>query len=343
MINPVDEFQRPMTDLRISVTDRCNFRCTFCMPAEESYTFLPRREILSFEEMERVARIFVSLGVRKIRLTGGEPLLRAQIEGLVERLAAIEGLEDLALTTNGSLLAKKAAGLAAAGLRRVTVSFHSLDPATFGRISGLGADLSQVVEGLEAARAAGLSPIKLNVVPIKGVNDHEIVPIARWARERGYVVRFIEYMDVGTLNRWREEEVLSAREILRRIDAAMPLIAIGKDHPGEVAHRYRYRSGGEDPSGGEVGVIPSVTDPFCGDCSRVRLSADGRLFTCLFAAVGHDLKALLREGAADQELAAEIRRLWQARTDRYSQERTAALRAGSFQPAPKVEMFRIGG
>jgi len=318
------------------------------MPAEQSYAFLPRKEILSFEEVERVARIFVSLGVRKIRLTGGEPLLRAQIEELVERLAALEGLEDLALTTNGFLLAKKAEALAAAGLQRVTVSFHSLEPETFGRINGLGMDLNPVLEGLEAARRAGLGPIKLNVVPIKGVNDHEMLPIARWAREQGYIVRFIEYMDVGTLNHWREEDVLSAREILRRIDAEMPLESVGKDHPGEVALRYRYQVAKEDGIGGddsrgEVGVIPSVTEPFCGDCSRVRLSADGRLFTCLFAAVGYDLKDLLRDGASNGELVAEIRRIWQARTDRYSEERTAALRAGSFQPAPKVEMFRIGG
>lgn len=334
---PVDRLARPLTDLRISVTDRCNFRCTFCMPAEKEYSFLPRKEILSFEEITRVAKVFLGLGVRKIRLTGGEPLLRSEIETLVESLAGLEGLEDLALTTNGFLLEQKAEALAAAGLERVTVSFHSLDREVFGRLNGLGADLGKVLRGLQAAREAGLGPVKLNVVPVKGINDQEILPIARWARDQGYVVRFIEYMDVGTVNAWEQGDVLSAREILDRIGTEMPLEPVGKDHPGDVAHRYRYLDGGE------VGVIPSVTEPFCGDCSRARLSADGKVYTCLFAAVGHDLKDLLRGGASDSELEAWIRALWQRREDRYSEERTAALRAGTFQPVPKVEMFRIGG
>ncbi|MCB1055610.1 MAG: GTP 3',8-cyclase MoaA [Acidobacteria bacterium] len=342
----LDHLGRPLSDLRISVTDRCNFRCTFCMPAENRYHFVPRPEILSFEEIVRLARIFVGLGVRKIRLTGGEPLLRSEIEHLVAELAAIEGLEDLALTTNGFLLAAKARALKDAGLDRVTVSFHSLDPAVFERINGVGLALDRVLEGLEEARRVGLSPIKLNIVPIRGINEHEIVDLARWARDHGYTARFIEYMDVGTLNRWRPEEVLSAREIVERISAEMPLEPVERAHPGEVAARWRYVGGGAEVKpepGGEVGVIPSITEPFCGDCSRVRLSAEGKVFTCLFSAVGHDLKAPLRSGEDDEELAARLRELWRARTDRYSEERTEALRAGRFSAADKVEMFRIGG
>ncbi|MCB1036640.1 MAG: GTP 3',8-cyclase MoaA [Acidobacteria bacterium] len=333
-----DTLKRPMTDLRISVTDRCNFRCAFCMPAEHKYTFLPRREILSFEEVARLAGVLVGLGVRKVRLTGGEPLLRAEIESLIRDLAEIPGLEDLALTTNGYLLGEKAQALAEAGLRRVTVSFHSLKPEVFGRLNGLGLSLDRVLSGLGAARRAGLGPIKLNVVPVKGINDDEIVPLARWAREQGYTVRYIEYMDVGTVNAWNEGEVLSAAEILERIDREMPLEPLSKNHPGEVAHRYRYRDGG-----GEIGVIPSVTQPFCGDCSRVRLSAEGRLFTCLFSAIGHDLKVPIRQGDSDEELAARIAGIWRRRADRYSEERTAALKAGTFRPSEKIEMFRIGG
>lgn len=335
---PRDLYQRPMTDLRVSVTDRCNFRCTFCMPAEHKYQFVARKEILSFEEVTRLVRIFVSLGVRKVRLTGGEPLLRSEIEGLVAALAEIDGLEDLALTTNGYLLAEKAAQLAASGLRRVTVSFHSLDAAVFGRLNGLGLSLSKVLAGLEQARAVGLGPIKLNVVPVRGVNDQEILGLARWARQEGYVLRFIEYMDVGTVNEWREADVLSAREILARITTEFPVEAIDKDHPGEVASRYRYLDGG-----GEIGLIPSITQPFCGDCSRIRLSAEGKIYTCLFAAQGHDLKESLRSGANDEAIADRLRGMWAKRQDRYSEERTAALRAGTFEPAPKVEMFRIGG
>lgn len=333
-----DTFHRPMTDLRISVTDRCNFRCTFCMPADRRYHFLPRREILSFEEVIRLARVFLGLGVRKIRLTGGEPLLRAQLPILIRDLARLEGLEDLALTTNGYLLAEKAEALAAAGLRRVTVSFHSLVPEVFGRLNGLGLELEKVLEGLEEAKRVGLGPIKLNVVPVKGVNDGEIVSLARWARDEGHTLRFIEYMDVGTVNAWEEGDVLTAREILERIDRQMPLEPISKDHPGEVADRYRYRGGG-----GEVGLIPSVSQPFCGDCTRVRLSAEGKVFTCLFGSVGHDLKAPLRRGATEGELAKLVQGIWSERTDRYSEERTAALRAGTFRPTEKVEMFRIGG
>lgn len=331
-----------MSDLRISVTDRCNFRCTFCMPAEHRYHFVPRPEILTFEEIVRLARVFVGLGVRKIRLTGGEPLVRAEVERLVAGLAAIDGLEDLALTTNGYLLAAKARALRDAGLQRVTVSFHSLDPKTFERINGVGLPLERVLEGLEEARRVGLGPIKLNIVPIRGVNEHEIVDLARWARRQGYTARFIEYMDVGTLNRWRPEEVLSAREIIERIAAEMPLEPVERDRPGEVAQRWRHVDGAIE-DGVEVGVIPSITEPFCGDCSRVRLSAEGKLFTCLFAAVGHDLKGPLRSGESDEQVAKRIQDLWRVRADRYSEERSEALRRGSFVPADKVEMFRIGG
>ncbi|MEM7351392.1 MAG: GTP 3',8-cyclase MoaA [Acidobacteriota bacterium] len=336
--HPRDVFSRPMSDLRISVTDRCNFRCTFCMPADRKYSFVPKPEILSFEEVTRLARLFVDQGVEKIRLTGGEPLLRSEIEHLVESLAQIEGLRDLALTTNAYLLPKMAERLRRAGLGRVTVSLHSLDPETFGRLSGLGIDLERVLAGIRAAVAAGLGPVKLNVVVMQGVNDHEIVDLARYGRDNGCVVRYIEYMDVGTLNAWDPARVVSAQQIVERIDQVFPLEPVGRVRAGDVADRYRYRDGG-----GEVGVITSVTQPFCGDCSRVRLSAEGKLYTCLFAAVGHDLKAPLRDGASDEELSQHIRSIWSQRTDRYSEERTAALESGRFVPAEKVEMFRIGG
>ncbi len=333
-----DALERPMTDLRMSVTDRCNFRCTFCMPSDRAYRFLPRPEILTFEEVTRLARLFLELGVEKVRLTGGEPLLRAEIEHLVESLASLEGLEDLALTTNAYLLPQKASGLRRAGLDRVTVSLHSLDAETFGRINGLGIELERVLAGIDAAVAAGLGPVKLNIVMIQGVNDHEIVDLARFGRDHGCVVRFIEYMDVGTVNSWDPDSVVSAEQIVERVDRAFPLEPLARDRPGDVAHRYRYRDGG-----GELGVITSVTRPFCGDCSRVRLSAEGRLYTCLFAAEGHDLKTTLRSGAGDGELRDRIRNLWRRRSDRYSEERTDALEAGRFVPADKVEMFRIGG
>ena len=333
-----DALDRPMTDLRISVTDRCNFRCTFCMPAERAYRFLPRPQILTFEELTRLAHLFIDFGVEKIRLTGGEPLLRAEIEHLIASLASLEGLEDLALTTNAYLLPKKADVLREAGLDRVTVSLHSLDPEIFGRINGLGLELERVLAGIDAAVAAGLDPVKLNIVVIQGVNDHEIVDLARYGRDHGCVVRFIEYMDVGTVNAWDPDRVTSAEEIVDRVDRVFPLEPLVRRRPGDVANRYRYLDGG-----GEIGVITSVTQPFCGDCSRVRLSAEGQLYTCLFAAAGHDLKTLLRAGASDDELRERIGAIWRQRTDRYSEERTAALRAGRFVPAEKVEMFRIGG
>lgn len=334
----VDRLGRGLTDLRISVTDRCNFRCTFCMPADKKYTFLPRPQILSFEEIVRISRIFVGLGVRKLRLTGGEPLLRAEIEQLIRGLAAIDGVEDIALTTNAYLLADRASALVDAGLDRVTVSLHSLDPATFGRINGLNLPLERVLSGIDAAVAAGLGPVKLNVVVIKGTNDHEIVDLARFGRDHGCVVRFIEYMDVGTVNAWDPERVISARQIVDEVSRHFPLEPIGKVHAEDVADRYRYIDGS-----GEIGVITSVTQPFCGACTRARLSAEGKLFTCLFGAVGHDLKEPLRSGENDADIEARIRRIWRAREDRYSEQRTAALRAGRFVPAEKVEMFRIGG
>ncbi len=335
---PRDTLDRPMTDLRISVTDRCNFRCTFCMPSDRAYSFLPRPQILTFEELTRLARLFIGLGVEKIRLTGGEPLLRHEIESLVASLASLDGLRDLALTTNAYLLPRKAAVLRRAGLRRVTVSLHSLEPETFGRINGLGVELERVLEGIDAAVAAGLEPVKLNIVVIQGVNDHEIADLARYGRDHGCVVRFIEYMDVGTVNAWDASKVISAEQIVERVDRVFPLEPTGKLRPGDVADRYRYRDGG-----GEIGVITSITRPFCGDCSRVRLSAEGKLYTCLFAAEGEDLKTPLRSGASDAELRDLVRARWRRRVDRYSEERTAALRAGSFVPAEKVEMFRIGG
>ena len=335
---PRDTLGRPISDLRISVTDRCNFRCTFCMPSDRTYHFLPKPQILSFEELTRLARLFIDLGVEKIRLTGGEPLLRSEIEHLIASLAQLDGLRDLALTTNAYLLPKKAESLRRAGLDRVTVSLHSLDPVIFGRINGLGLDLERVLEGIRAAARVGLDPVKLNVVVIKGVNDHEVVDLARFGRDHGCVVRFIEYMDVGTVNEWDPEKVISAQEIVERVDDVLPLEPIARVRAGDVAHRYRYRDGG-----GEIGVITSVTQPFCGDCSRARLSAEGKLYTCLFAAVGHDLKEPLRDGASDDQLRRRIHSLWGRRSDRYSEERTVALRAGHFVPAEKVEMFRIGG
>ncbi len=335
---PRDLLARPMSDLRISVTDRCNFRCTFCMPADRTYHFVPKPEILSFEEVTRLARLFIELGVEKIRLTGGEPLLRSELEHLIASLAGLDGLKDLALTTNAYLLPKKAQALRDAGLQRVTVSLHSLDPEIFGRLSGLGIELERVLDGIRAAARAGLEPVKLNVVVMQDVNDHEVVDLARFGRDHGCVVRFIEYMDVGTVNAWDPTKVVSAEEIVDRIDGVFPVEPCDKVHPGDVARRYRYRDGG-----GEIGVIPSVTQPFCGDCSRIRLSAEGKLYTCLFAATGYDIRSELRNGASDDALREILHTLWGGRSDRYSEERTAALQSGRFVPAEKVEMFRIGG
>jgi GTP 3',8-cyclase len=331
-----DRRARPLADLRISVTDRCNFRCPYCMPAEiygERYEFLPKREILSFEEIERLARVFVRLGTRKLRITGGEPLLRAELPRLIEKLAALPGAPDLALTTNGYLLADQAAALAAAGLKRVTVSLDSLEPDVFAQMNGKGFPVARVLDGIAAAQAAGLAPIKLNCVVQRGVNDHTLIDLARRFRGTGAIVRFIEFMDVGTLNQWQRDEVVTAAEIRDRIHEVFPLEPLDELYRGEVAKRWRYADGA-----GEIGIIASVTQPFCGDCTRARLSADGHLFTCLFAQRGLDLKSPLRSGIGDDTLATLIADVWRARDDRYSEERAAL--AGQRE---KIEMFRIGG
>jgi cyclic pyranopterin phosphate synthase len=332
----LDQFRRPLRDLRVSVTDRCNFRCTYCMPKEvygRDFRFLPRPDLLTFEEITRLVRVFVGGGVRKVRLTGGEPLLRRDLPALVAHIAAVEGVEDLALTTNGVLLTRHARALRDAGLRRVTVSLDSVDDAVFRAMNDMDVPLARVVEGIDAAIAAGLAPVKLNAVIRRGVNEAGVLALARFARERGCVLRFIEFMDVGTTNGWRLEEVVPAAELVARIDAEMPLEPVAAGYRGEVAGRYRYRDGG-----GEVGMISSVTRPFCADCSRARLSADGRLYTCLFATEGHDLRGPLRAGASDADLSALVGGVWGGRRDRYSEARselTAGLR--------RIEMSFIGG
>ncbi len=328
-----DTLGRPLRDLRISVTDRCNFRCVYCMPKEtfgRDYEFLPRSELLSFEEIERVARVAVGLGVTKLRITGGEPLVRREVERLVEMLAALP--VELTLTTNGTLLAGKAKALAGAGLERITVSLDSLDDATFRAMNDAGFPVSAVLEGIGAARAAGL-PVKVNCVVKRGVNESEIVPLARYFRKSGETLRFIEYMDVGATNGWRLDDVVPAAEIVALLDRELGIEPLESSYRGEVARRYRYRDGT-----GEVGIIGSVTEPFCGDCTRARLSADGKLYTCLFAVAGHDVRAVLRGGATDDELARRLAAIWRIRDDRYSELRSAATRA-----EPKIEMSYIGG
>jgi GTP 3',8-cyclase len=341
---PVDRLNRPLHDLRISVTDRCNFRCTYCMPREiygRDYEFLPREQLLTFEEITRLAGLFVEAGVRKIRLTGGEPLLRRDLPELVRMLAAIPGIDDLTLTTNGSLLARHAAALADAGLDRVSVSLDSLDDTTFARMNDVGFPVQTVLDGIDAAAAAGLDPIKVNMVVRRGINEADVVPMARYFRERGHIMRFIEYMDVGHTNGWRMDDVVPASEIIARIHAELPLVELAPNYTGEVADRWAYRDGG-----GEVGVIASVTQPFCADCSRARLTADGLLYTCLFASTGHDLRAPLRSGATNRAVAEQIRAIWGARDDRYSELRTRATGSGRGLPVvdpQRVEMSRIGG
>jgi len=333
--SPVDTLGRRLHDLRISVTDRCNFRCVYCMPKDvfgRDYPFLAHADLLSFEEIARVARAFVGHGVEKIRLTGGEPLLRRNVERLVEMLAAIGDI-DLTLTTNGALLARKARSLRDAGLKRVTVSLDSLDDATFRRMNDVDFPVERVLEGIEAAAAAGLAPVKINMVVKRGANDSSIVPMARRFRDSGHIVRFIEYMDVGATNGWRMDDVVPAAEIVRRIDAETPLESLDPNYEGEVAERWRYRDGR-----GEIGVIASVTQAFCRGCTRARLSTDGKLYTCLFADAGHDLRSLLRGGATDDELSNAIAAVWRRRGDRYSEIRTA-----NTARLPKVEMSYIGG
>ena len=318
------------------MTDRCNFRCTYCMPAEifgRDFAFLPRSEILTYEEIVRLATIFVRLGVEKLRITGGEPTVRRHLPDLVRQLAAIDGVRDLTLTTNGSALRALAAPLAEAGLRRITVSLDSLDDAVFRDMSGIGMPLARVLDGISAARSAGLAPVKINMVVRRGVNEPSIVPMARWARDQGFILRYIEYMDVGTANGWRMDDVVPAAEIIDLVDRVFPLEALPPNYPGEVATRFRYRDGG-----GEVGVIASVTAPFCGACTRARLSAEGEMFTCLFAARGTDLRAPLRSGADDAQLEDRIQAAWLARNDRYSD-----LRSAGTTGLPRVEMFAIGG
>jgi cyclic pyranopterin phosphate synthase len=331
-----DDLGRPLRDLRISVTDRCNFRCTYCMPKEvfgRDFHFLPARELLSFEEITRLARAFIRLGVEKIRITGGEPLVRRDVETLVGMIAALPGLQDLTLTTNGSLLDRKAHALRQAGLQRISVSLDSLDDAVFKAMNDVDFPVARVLDGIAAAHAAGLHPIKINVVVKRGMNDHTLVETARHFRGSGYILRFIEYMDVGTTNGWRLADVVPAAEIVATISASFPLEPIEPNYVGEVARRYRYIDGA-----GEIGVIASVTQPFCGDCTRARLSSDGQLYTCLFATAGHDLRSLVRSEATDEEILEQLERIWRRREDRYSELRTALTPGLS-----KVEMSRIGG
>ena len=332
-----DTMDRPLRDLRISVTDRCNFRCTYCMPAEiygDRYEFLPRADLLTFEEIARLVRVMVRQGAVKVRLTGGEPLVRNDVERLVGMIAQIDGVDDLTMTTNAYLLADKARALKEAGLQRVTVSLDTLDDEIFRRMNGRDFGTKRVLEGLEAAQRVGLSPIKVNSVVQRGVNDHTLVDLARFCKERGYVLRFIEYMDVGNLNGWRLDHVVPADEIVALIGAEMPLEPVESGYRGEVALRYRYRDGG-----GEMGLIASVTKPFCGDCTRLRLSPEGSIYTCLFSNVGTDLRGPMRSGATDDDLQAIIRGVWSVRSDRYSEER-----ASMTEPLrDKVEMYHIGG
>ncbi len=328
-----DLLGRPLRDLRISVTDRCNFRCGYCVPPAGQVHFRRHDQILSFEEIERLARLFVGLGVGKIRLTGGEPLLRHGLDGLVRRLVALPGLEDMGLTTNGFLLAAQARGLREAGLRRVTVSLDALDDATFRGLAGVDVPVSTVLAGIDAAIAAGFAPVKLNMVILRGVNEDQILPLAGFARERALALRFIEYMDVGPANGWRRDDVVDAAEILARIGRNWPLAPAPAGSPGEVAQRYRYVDGA-----GEVGVIASVTRPFCASCSRIRMTADGRLFTCLFGEPSMDLRSMLRSGAADDELVAAVASVWRGRDDRYSQ-----VRAVTHPSAAREAMTIIGG
>ncbi len=331
----VDTLNRPLRDLRISVTDRCNFRCVYCMPKEvfgSNYKFLLHEQILRYEEITRLARIFVSHGVRKIRLTGGEPLVRKDFPDLIAMLAEIPDL-DLTMTTNGSLLPRFAKQLKDAGLKRVTVSLDSLDNEIFKSMNDVDFPVEKVIEGMDAAADAGLTPIKVNMVVKRGVNESSILPMARFFREKGYILRFIEFMDVGSTNGWRMDDVVSAKEIISSINAEMPVEPANPNYRGEVAERWRYKDGG-----GEIGVIASVTQAFCRDCNRARLSAEGKLYTCLFAIKGHDFRDLLRGGASNEKISEMIAKVWGKRADRYSE-----IRSENTIPLPKVEMSHIGG
>jgi cyclic pyranopterin phosphate synthase len=339
-MDPLDRLGRPLHDLRISVTDRCNFRCTYCMPKEifgRDYEFLPKDQVLSFEEITRAATAFVGLGVEKLRITGGEPLVRRGLPELVRMLAALRtpagGSLDLTLTTNGAALRALARPLADAGLGRVTVSLDSLDDAVFGAMNGVDFPVARVLDGIDAALEAGLTPVKINMVVRRGINEASIVPMARWARETGVTLRFIEYMDVGHSNGWRLDEVVPATDLIDAVTAMWPAEPADAQYRGEVAGRWRYLDGG-----GEFGIISSVTRPFCRDCTRARLSADGRLYTCLFAVAGLDVRAVLRDGSSDSDLLAFLTAAWRDRDDRYSE-----LRSQSTSDLPKIEMFAMGG
>jgi GTP 3',8-cyclase len=346
-----DGLGRPLRDLRISVTDRCNFRCSYCMPKEvfdKDHVYLPQSALLSFEEITRLAKLFVAHGVTKLRLTGGEPLLRKHIEVLIAMLAELRTPAgqalDITLTTNASLLAKKAAALKAAGLQRVTVSLDGLDDAVFRKMNDVDFPVADVLKGIEAAQAVGLGPIKVNMVVKRGTNEHEILPMARFFKGTGVVLRFIEYMDVGATNGWRMNEVLPSAEVVQRIQAELPLVQLEPSAPGETAERWGYAdaNGRHDAAQGEIGVISSVTQAFCGDCNRARLSTEGQLYLCLFATQGHDLKALLRGGASDDDIASAIGHIWTARTDRYSELRSS-MPADATPGQRRVEMSYIGG
>lgn len=334
----IDAHQRPIRDLRISVTDRCNFRCTYCMPLDE-YEWIDKREILTFEEITRLATLFVRLGVEKIRLTGGEPLVRKNLDHLVASLSSIHGLKDLCLTTNAALLAEQIDSLKRAGLKRVNISIDSLDPDRFRRMTKRG-DLGKVMDGIFAARAAGLAPIKLNAVIERGVNDGDIIPLVEFSREHGFAMRFIEYMDVGNSNNWTSAKLVTKKEIIDKINARYPLREVGRNQGSAPSVDYEFVDGK-----GDIGVIASVTEPFCSSCTRVRLTADGKIVTCLFSQLGHDVKARLRSGASDDEIGNFLSSIWQQRTDRYSVERLQALNTANYDPKShkKIEMISLGG
>ena len=333
-----DSFQRPLKDLRISVTDRCNFRCTYCMPLDE-YEWIDKKEILTFEEIERIAKLFIARGVDKIRLTGGEPLVRQDLHLLVAKLAQLDGLKDLCLTTNGALLANQVSALAGAGLKRVNVSIDTLDRKKFTRMTKRG-DLAKVLEGIFAAKAAGLAPIKLNAVVERGVNDDDILPLVEFCRANGFAMRFIEYMDVGNSNNWTSAKLVAKKQIIETIHSRYPLREIGRDQGSAPSVDYEFVDGQ-----GDIGVIASVTEPFCSSCTRSRITADGKFVTCLFSEVGHDLKAKLRSGASDEEVGEFISQIWTGRADRYSADRLAALNSSNYDPKShkKIEMISLGG
>ena len=334
----VDAYKRPIRDLRVSVTDRCNFRCTYCMPLDE-YEWINKKEILTFEEITRLAILFVQLGVEKIRLTGGEPLVRQNLDRLVGKLSAIEGLKDLCLTTNGALLAEKVQALKQAGLQRINVSLDSLDRDKFRRMTKRG-DLDKVLEGIFAAKNHGLHPIKLNAVIERGVNDDDILSLVEFSREHGFAMRFIEYMDVGNSNNWTSEKLVSKKEIIAKIHSRFPLREIGRAQGSAPSVDYEFVDGR-----GDIGVIASVTEPFCASCTRARITADGKIVTCLFSSMGHDIKAIVRSGVSDDEILQLLSSIWMKRTDRYSLERLEALRTASYNPKShkKIEMISLGG